>query len=391
MSSVAELMQQVVDSTPVSFETGTKQFINDAVSRNHLFSELMRNKTDKETIRTGPSIKDRILLSTNGGLEAYTPGEEVNIEFLESHTNHTSHWAHYFNPISWTEADEELNINAGSMTAKGVHSHLKDVLAQKEQVAYSNAIEGLDALFLATPNAGTMEHTSTSNDKAQVRCLGSFINEFSNGLITGMGNTGGDFTSIQGISGEANWAPQQLTYSLGNYADRSHATNLIKQLLLMHRRVKFVRPLMPFPGATEQTSMSDTQFILTGEEGYTQMEDAYGQNGDNFVTPNPRDPSFGTMTVNGSRIVEVAALDQALWYSDGTNLVAQADATLPGARYMFIDSKYLTVKMHGKKFFERRKTRELPNTIGGYWAPMVTWTQLWIDSLRRHGIVSPIV
>jgi len=389
MSSVADLLAQVADSTPVSFETGTKQFINDAVSRNHLFSELMRNKTDKQTVRTGPTIKDRILLATNGGLKTYTPGQEVNVQYKESHTNHESHWAHLYNDISWTEADKELNINAGSMTSKGVHSHLKDVLAQKEQVAYSNAIEGLDDLFLGTPNAGTMEHTANSSEDATVRCLGSFINEFANGLITGMGNTGGNFTTIQGIDPVANpnWGCQKLTYSVADAATRSHADNLIDKLLLMKRKVKFVRPAMPYPGATEQTSMSDTQFILTGETGLTQWQQTLAQQGDLFI--NGTDPAFGEFTVGGSRIVEVEALDSVLWYTDGTNLNDIVNASNAGARYYFLDTQYLTVKVHGKKFFERRKTREPSNALGGYWCPIVTWMQLWVDSLRRHGIVSP--
>jgi len=396
MAAIADLLAHVNNSTRQAFETSSTSIINDVSRRNYAYSELIGGRSVESMIKTGPKIEDRIYLKARKSLRKFRPGAVVNTSNPEIGVNHSSHWAFYLTDMTWTSAEEQLNINGfENMSSEGQASMVKDILNQKRMDAMQSAIDGMDDLLLATPNAGTMEHTSGESEDAEVRSLGSFINEEPNGLFSGYSNTNGNFTTIQGLDPTEypEWVCQQLAYDAAdaNIGDATKDNHLLGRLRLMRRKVEFKRPKKPFPEATtDGMTFTARGSIWTGEEGYTQLEDVYQQNSDNFVTPNAQDADYGDITVKGTPVIEIPKLDEVTWYDDGSGaLTTQAQAAAPGPRYYFINGEFLTPRFHGNKMFYIHETRELPNTVGGYWTPIELWTQLWIHSLRRHGIVYP--
>ena len=395
---VASMFNQLVDSTPDSFLTKRDQFVNDVARENHIMAELLGDFTPKELLKTGPKLKDRVYLEMGQRLHTYTPGRKGEVQNPQTHQNISSHWACYKVDMTWTEAEEEFNVNAGAMTAEGMADHLKDVMEQKEQDVYTGAIEGFDDLSFATPNVETMENVGDSNDDAQMRSIPSWLNEEPNGLYTGYDETG-NFTTIQGLDPARykNWVPGQYAYDNAdaNFSDPDVDDNLLRTLVKSARRTDFKRPKgLPNNQVIDERTEKHRQVIITGELGFGRLEQAYSKTPENFMTISPTDPSFGDMTINGRRVIEYLSLDTARLYKHGSNttdLVTAGDAAGEriGGRFYFINGKYLRMYFRKDKFFQKRTTRELEGTVGGYWCPIVMWGQMWVRSRRRHAIVYP--
>lgn len=389
----------LVDSTPNSFASHRDAFVNDVQRDTYITSELIAGRSQKKLLKSGPKIKDRIYLEKGQSLHTYTPGRKGNVSNPQTGTNHESHWASLKVDMTWTEAEEEFNVNAGSYSKQGMADHLKSVMKQKEMDAYTAATEGLDDLMFAVPNAGTMEHTADSNEDATVRSIPSFINEEPNGLYAGYDLTG-DFTTIQGIDPTRydKWVCQQFSYDNAdaNFDNPDIDDNLLRVLSTAKRRTDIKRPKTPFPEAYEERTPSNLMMVVTNSFGYDRMENAYRNSPENFMTVSPTDPTFGEITIGGRPLIEYTQLDELTLYahgSDPTQLVSSNDAAgaRVGPRFYFINTKYITPFFRADKFFQKRKSRELDGTVGGYWCPIVLWMQIFAHSLRRHAIVYPKV
>jgi hypothetical protein len=387
----------LVNSTPNSFASHRDEFINDVQRDTYISSELIAGRSKKKLLRSGPKIKDRIYLEQGQQLHTYTPGRKGNVSNPQTGTNHESHWAALKVDMTWTEAEEEFNVNAASYSKSGMMDHLKSVMKQKEQDAYTAATEGLDDLMFAVPNAGTMEHTDTTSQDATVRSIPSFINEETNGLYAGY-NLTGTFTTIQGINPATNpnWKCQQFSYDNAdaNFDNPDINDNLLAVLSKAKRRTDLQRPKTPFPGAYEERTPVSMMMVVTNSYGHDRMENAFRNSPENFMTVSPTDPTFGQMTIGGRPLIEYTRLDDLTLYphaSDATALVSSNDenGARIGPRFYFINCKYLTPFFRQDKFFQKRQARELDGTVGGYWCPIVLWMQIFAHSLRRHAIVYP--
>lgn len=394
---ITAAFNQLIDSTPNSFVSKRDQFINDVSRDTYITGELIVGRNKKQLMKSGPKLKDRIYLEQGQRLHTYTPGRKGNVSNPQTHTNHESHWAAFKVDMTWTEAEEVFNVNAGAYSKDGMTDHLKSVMKQKEQDTYSGANEGLDDLMFAVPNAGTMEHTNTSNEDATVRSIPSFINEEPNGLYAGYDLTG-TFTSIQGIdpTEKENWKCQQYAYDNhnDNYDNPDINDNLLSIMSKTKRRTEFNRAKTPFPSAGEEKTPVSMMIVVTSSHGYDRMENAYRNSPENFMTVSPTDPTYGQITIGGRPLIEYTQLDDLTLYphaSESAELVSCNDenGARIGPRYYFINCRYIAPYFREDKFFQKRKVRELDGTVGGFWCPIVLWMQMWVHSLRRHAIVYP--
>lgn len=394
---ITAAFNQLIDSTPNSFVSRRDQFINDVQRDTYITGELIAGRSKKEVLASGPKIVDRIYLEMGQKLHTYTPGVKGNVSNPQTGTNHESHWASLKVDMTWTEAEKAFNVNGAAYSKQGMVDHLKSVMAQKEQDAYTAATEGLDDLMFAVPNAGTMEHTDDSAADATVRSIPSWLNEEPNGLYAGYTLTG-TFQTIQGINPVRydRWRCQQFSYDNAdaNFDNPDATDNMLAVLSKAKRRTDLKRPKTPYPNAYEKETPSKMMMVVTSSFGHDRLENAYRNSPENFMTVSPTDPTFGQMTIGGRPVIEYTFLDDVTLYphaSQATELVSCNDANGAriGPRFYFINCKYLTPYFREDKFFQKRNVRELDGTVGGYWCPIVLWMQLFIHSLHRHAIVYP--
>lgn len=391
---VIELYNAVAESTPAAFNTGPKKIVEDISRNNYIAAMFLAGRGEHEIVNQGPKLKDRVLLDSRTVLQATRPGVQREFSNPQTGTEHSAHWAYYIADLRWDEPEIAHNVNVQGMTKNGLMTYVKDIMFQKEQSLYVNMMENFDDLFFAKPDVKLMEHLSSApSGKPVMIPINFFINEETNGLYTGYSDTNGDNTTIMQISPTAKpaWQCEQITYDAAsaNIGDMSVSDNLIAQLELMNRRLKF----MPAPKYREfyQQSTDVTRHVhLTGEVGATNIRNVMRNNNEFFRSDTFQDGAFSSVAVGRVPVIEYRELDSKELYDSGSNtLVTQANATKAGARFYSLNLDYMKLKFYKDKMFAKGKVKEIANTDGAYRQPVSLWVQNWCSSLRRHGIVSP--
>jgi len=394
---VVELYNTLSESTTVAFDKGPKE-ITESISRNSYIANLfMAGKGMRELVDQGPKIKDRILLNSRDVLQATRPGSERDFSNPQSGADIQTHWAYYVADLRWDEVEIAHNTNVQGLTKSAMKTYVKDVMYQKEQSLFINMMENFDDLFFRTPDVKLMEHLNQAaqNAKPVMIPINFFVNEETNGLYSGFGNTNGDNTTILGQSPatNANWNCERITYSAAsaNVGDMSNDNNVVQRLELMGRRLKFKPPSMWKQYYNKETPLAK-HAIITGELGATQLRKAFRQNGELFTPDARNDGAFAAALSAGVPVIEYRELDEKNLYSDGASapdLTTAANAGAAGARYYCLNLDHMWPKFYANKMFTKGKVKEIANTDGAYRQAVFLWCQLWTNSLRSHGILYP--
>lgn len=393
---IVKLYNTTAASTPTAYDTGPEQIIQD-ISRNNYIAELfLAGKGKKQIVAQGPAIKDRSLLTSRTVLQYTRPGVQREFDNPQTGDEHTVHWAFLIADLRWDSPEIKFNIDPTGRTKNGLMSMIKKVMYQKEQSLYVNMMENFDDLFFAKPDVKLMEHLdqASGGEVPQVIPINFYINENANGLYTGFSDTNGNNTTIAGINPvtRPNWKAEQLTYDAGasNVGDMSVADNLQAQLELMNRRLKFQPAPMYRQYFGKESNPRLSHVHITGETGATQWRNVQMRNNDKFRVDNIVGKSW-SMEVGGVPIIEYPSLDsKEIFPNTGTNtLVTSATATKAGARYFSINVEHMWPKFYEDMMFKKGEVKEIANTDGAFRQPFHLWTQLYCNSLRRHGILSP--
>ncbi|RMF59238.1 MAG: hypothetical protein D6746_08500 [Bacteroidetes bacterium] len=366
--------------------------VNDAIRRNQLMPRFLRGKGKEEVLRTGPKIKDRMLLEYTSNFRAYGPHDVHNYSNPQTGDEWQNGWSYYTEEMVWTEQELLHNFVPG-LTKSAQKTVLKDVKNQKEQRVITSIVEGLDDLLWAQPNYATMENPA-EGQTATCMSIPALINEQPNGLYT-LASVTGTWVNKQNVSpaSKSAWVPQQISYASDSAGLVDEFTGLFNAFRRMRRRLRF-RP----PSIGQEHFEGDNytrMFIACSEEGIVQYENMLQQAGDKLRgnVMNPRDSSYGEVTFHGHVLEEVEALRDANLYlnSGGTDLVSETDANVAasGPRYYWINTNYMHIMLHKNKWLEKRKPKEPDRQIEVWVQPVVMWLQLVATSLRRHGIVYP--
>lgn len=393
MSDVATKFQQLMDATPIGFDSGPDKFINDVAENSYTAPHLLAGHSQKELQDTGPKIKDIVYLKQGQRRHSYIPGRKSERSNPQLGTTIQTHWAMSKVDMTWTEAEIVLNMNPGGMSKSGLKSMLKHVKTLKEQDAWTAHVEGFEDELWAQPDNAAMEEVDSSEVAASMLSIPALVNEETNGLWAGF--TGlDDFTTVMGVNPSTyqKWIPQQLQYDNAdaNFADSTNGNNLLDIMDQMFHRCKFTSPKGIRPEAYEKDTPIANQVVVTGELGYKRLVSAFRQNGENFVTMTGQDPVFGGITIGGRKLIRYQRLDELALYKDGSSdAVTAENATNAGARFYFLNGKYLWPKFYKGFFFKKREVEKLPGTSGGYLQEIVCWNNLWCNSRQRQGIVYP--
>lgn len=140
-----------MDATGPVYLTGPDVLINEAVKRNYLFGDLIREKN--QAIQGGKEIKDVLILDDSSTFQYYQPNETFSYSNPQVLSDITANWRFAMDHMTFTDAEIELNVGGG-LSREATKTVYKDLKRAKEQRMVTSMVNGYeDALF--RPTQGT--------------------------------------------------------------------------------------------------------------------------------------------------------------------------------------------------------------------------------------------
>lgn len=217
-----------MDATGPVYLTGPDVLINEAVKRNYLFGDLIREKN--QAIQGGKEIKDVLILDDSSTFQYYQPNETFTYSNPQVLSDITANWRFAMDHMTFTDAEIELNVGGG-LSREATKTVYKDLKRAKEQRMVTSMVNGYeDALF--KPTQGTNFADMESATGKTPYSIPAFITENcvqteldgggANGLRGGMpitsttteGGAPGANTTILGIAPGSNdrWTNEVVFY-----------------------------------------------------------------------------------------------------------------------------------------------------------------------------------
>jgi hypothetical protein len=217
-----------MDATGPVYLTGPDVLINEAVKRNYLFGDLIREKN--QAIQGGKEIKDVLMLDDSSTFQYYQPNETFTYSNPQVLSDITANWRFAMDHMTFTDAEIELNVGGG-LSREATKTVYKDLKRAKEQRMVTSMVNGYeDALF--RPTQGTNFNDMESATGKTPYSIPAFITEncvqtsldgggaagLRGGMpitgTTGEGGTPGGNTTILGIAPGTNdrWTNEVVFY-----------------------------------------------------------------------------------------------------------------------------------------------------------------------------------
>jgi len=372
-----------VAATGPGYVTEPTYLINDATRETHYFGRLLDPSVSAaKHISGGESINEKIHFQGGGTFQTYKPGQTQSWVNPQRLKRIEAQWRHTIAHMTWV--DNEILNNELMMDGRD------DVRAQqyvslrneKRQLAMTDMYEGLEDLLWAEPDYNSME-VDTGTEPYSIP---AFVNIGTNGYHNTTWSTGGTMEGISAAASDVNskWQPQTQTYTGTSITS---GTNILNAFDRMSMKVRFVQPTM----FSQYFTADDLrrQMILTSREGRAAVQDLLRQSQDLFVAiAGGQDPAYPDPQFHGIPIEYVATLDTATLYDDGSDFVAEADATIAAPNFYFINGSFLYPVFHKYRFFEQLEPSR-HHTVPDTWVvPIMVWYNLFCTSRKRQGIVS---
>tara|TARA_R100000654_G_scaffold17253_3_gene36192 strand:+ start:796 stop:2202 length:1407 start_codon:yes stop_codon:yes gene_type:complete len=140
-----------MDATGPVYLTGPDVLINEAVKRNYLFGDLIRDKN--QAIQGGKEIKDVLHLDDSSTFQYYQPNETFTYSNPQVMSDITANWRFSMDHMTFTDAEIELNVGGG-LTREATKTVYKDLKRSKEQRMVTSMVNGMEEQ-LFKPTQGT--------------------------------------------------------------------------------------------------------------------------------------------------------------------------------------------------------------------------------------------
>ena len=443
-----------MEATGPVYLTGPDVLINEAVKRNYLFGDLIREKN--QAIQGGNEIRDVLMLDDARSFQFYQPNETFSYSNPQVMDTLKANWRFSMDHMTFTDAEIELQGGAG-LTGEATKAMYKNLKRSKEQRMVTSMVNGMEeALF--KPTQGNFVSEMEAESGKQPYSLPALITE--NGIGTNL--DGGGAKGIRGgapvdastgavlgitpaTSGPgARWTNEIVFYDStstfaidtdgnndGSGGDRSF--NGVKKSVAsagtmpinnfdnidvfsflgsfdeMYLRLQF-RPPPTFEAYFENI-VFNRQKILCSREGINLYKAALRAENDRTVTA--QDAAYNQPTYAGVPLTYIAELDTAAIHpAGGTGTGAKqklseiVDESLSltaggtelgsttfhqGPRYFFVNGDYLTPVIHSNRYMEKHEVMRHPNQPFTYVQITDSWYNVIANSRQRHGIIAPHV
>lgn len=370
MSSMSSFLQ-FINATRQARLTPASELLNDASKRTYLFSEMIRARPERDYLRSGTHIEERIKLSNVNNFGAYVPGgirtptRRATMQVLKYP------WRTYEN--NYPLLDTEIDLNSGGGDEFAVFKNLKDSIEQDLQTDH---LDGLENLLFAVP---TTDMESLTLQGGPMNSIPLFITE------DGLAPIGLTTVCNLTVSTNANWQNQFKTYDSSQPDDPT--SGIFAAFDYMAEQVKFE---MPTTGQKyyENDDLRKMK-IVTNLDGKTLYSQLCRLGNDQFRYA-AQDPAYGSPAFAGIPVQRHDQLDtQLLDQVSGSSYTSQVYPT-GKPRYFWINCKYIFPVFHSK-----HTMRDVDPINGGAQQRDVntlykeSWAQLVCRSRRRQGIIRP--
>jgi len=140
-----------MEATGPVYLTGPDVLINEAVKRNYLFGDLIREKN--QAIQGGNEIRDVLMLDDARSFQFYQPNETFTYSNPQVMDTLKANWRFSMDHMTFTDAEIELQGGAG-LTAEATKAMYKNLKRSKEQRMVTSMVNGMEeALFKPTQEA----------------------------------------------------------------------------------------------------------------------------------------------------------------------------------------------------------------------------------------------
>jgi len=431
-----------MQATGPTYLTSADKVINEAVKNTYAFSRLLKGKTSEQTVQGGTEIRDVIMFDESRTYQHYQPNDTFTWRNPQVTENMRCPWRFHLDHMSWTE--HEIALNSSGKDRAGVKVAYKRLKRIKEQRMWTSMTNGFEEDLWARPSIADMEaesgklpyslpffisevgalrdpalglrgeapFTASSNASHTVMNISPFTeNRWTNAIelydcnptrLSPLGTNWGNDASV---------TLEDLTVYNQTGADRLNVSipNLFAAFDLMMMRIKFEAP----QNRQEyfEKDVLNRQMILTSRQGVQNYRNALRLSNDTLVSY--QDAAYANPAYAGIDVTYCSDLDQASIFPAHSGTVAQTiaaynqrtasngafaqfgtefgDNTIVKApRYYFVNGNYLTPIFHSERYFTTHDAMRHPNQPFTWVQPVDCWSNLFINSRQRHGIVAPI-
>ena len=144
-----------MEATGPVYLTGPDVLINEAVKRNYLFGDLIREKN--QAIQGGNEIRDVLMMDDARSFQFYQPNETFTYSNPQVMDTITANWRFSMDHMTFTDAEVELQGGAG-LSADATKAMYKNLKRSKEQRMVTSMVNGMEeALFKPTQGGNFAE------------------------------------------------------------------------------------------------------------------------------------------------------------------------------------------------------------------------------------------
>lgn len=374
-----------VDDTGPTYFTGPKERLNDAQKTNYrTLGYMLRGQSMSDTVQSGASIKDKIMLAVTRVTHTYSPGAEESVPNPQLTTTWTVPWRFWLTPMTWL--DQTTMLNGGTRQERYQQYYSEWMAIQQD--GYTDWCNKMEEFYWAVPDKSKME----AQDGEEPYSIPCFVNEFANGLPSAA-HPGGVWTTVMGIDPTAvnktNWVPQQFGYDNTDVSGTG-GDGLLTNLDEAYMKLDFQPP----PVSKEYFESPTAQpwgFIGCSSLGLKYVKRVYRLQNDRWE--NTMDPQ-GNPLYGGRPFVYISQLDAAAIFPTGSAGALSVESTttnaIAGPRYFVIQPKYLRSIFHSERYLADLGVMTDPKIPTQHVKYLDTWGNNTCRSRRRQGIIYPV-
>lgn len=399
--SLAAFLDWQQNTGPI-FLSGPNDIINNVSARSYVLGNFLRGKPYSEVLQGGNKIRETLFLKPSDTFEFFQRNQDVSFQNPQKDVGIELDWRFAWDHMAWDEAEYLLQtqgLGEGALKTK-----YKDMAKSKQQRCWQSSVSGLEAAIWYPPASTT---TETDTYQSMEGRTGTAIRPYSIPVFVNEEQGGsGRFTSIwttienvnptsylDPVTGAELWDNQRVQYAASDPGDASgNGDGLFNALDEMSLKVAYKRPgIAPEHFEKEDRPNDSGHMICTSINGSKMIRRINRESNQSLIQP--EDAAYPYPRFFGVPFVDVAALDTAALYHNGTTgFVSETAASVAhsGPRFYWLNGDYMKMIWHTGKYFFMHKARELQNKIGVFAMPVEMWCNLTCTSRRHQGIIYPL-
>lgn len=394
--ALAQFLDTMINTGPV-FLSGQDSIINSVSRRSFIIGKFLKSSAASVVLQGGDTIQETLYLQAVSTHQSVKRNEDIVWQNPQKDV---------LASIPWRFGLDHMSFDEVEYLVQSKNTTYKDMAYSKQQRMWDSMIDGEESKLWQPPGTTTsdaaMFNEMEGANGGEMYSIPVFVHENagSNGRFTS------GWTTIEGINPASytqrdgstlSWDNKRATYDatdpLDNDTDGDGLFDAFDDISIEIGydtpgfKDKYFEPSSAYDGDPNQVHPN---IIATSKRGKKQIMRAHRLSNDSLITP--QDAAYPKPRWNDMPIQDVAALDSASLYVGAGNAMfheAHASVTKSGARYYFLNCRYLKMVYHSAKYFVMRAKKELEAKVGVFVVPVEVYRNLVCTGRRWQGLVSP--